>query len=78
MKKKVYSLVLILSVFGSMAFAKEKDKAKPEASATAKQAASASQDPACGADAKDTKKDKGNSKSDQEKEFDRVLQGIYG
>jgi hypothetical protein len=78
MKKKTYSLVLMLSLFGSMAFAKEKDKAKPEGSATARQAASASQDTPCGADKQKNKEGSKPALTNQEKEFDRVLQGIYG
>jgi len=74
--KKVYSLVLMLSLFGSMAFAK--DKTKPEGSPSAKQAVSASQDPACGADTKKNKGDSESAPTDQEKEFNRVLLGIYG
>ena len=85
MRKKISTFAIMACLASSLAFAS--DKAKPAAAdeATATQAAAsdnaAQKDNSPCDSKKDRNKAKHNAKpapSNQEKEFDRVLQGIYG
>ena len=88
MRKQIYCFAIMACLASSLAFAG--DKAKParsvdDAKAEATQTAAPDNIQQNGsrpcASAKDDKKSKHNTKpapSDQEREFDRVLMGIYG
>lgn len=86
MTKKISTFAIMACLASSLAFAGDKAKATSSAD-DAKAAAAATSDKAtqndnspCGS-AKDKNKAKHTAKpapSDQEKEFDKVLQGIYG
>ena len=85
MKKKISVLAILASLSASLAFAG--DNTKPASSKDAQPAANAAaasteQNPCVTNDkSKKAKKSKANQKpepTDQEKEFDRVLMGIFG
>jgi hypothetical protein len=87
MKKKLSTIAILLSLSASLAFAGEKkhkstgsDDSQPAVTAPGAEAGSeADQNPCDSSQSK--KKDKKQNQqepTDQEKQFDRVLMGIYG
>lgn len=83
MKTKLSTILILLSLSASLAFAGEKNKSTEssnDSQPVATAAASAGDQNPC-PDSKPTKKAKNHQQqepTDQEKEFDRVLMGIFG
>ena len=90
MTKKFSTLALILSLASALAFAGDTtkstssadnakaDAAQPAAAATSNNASQGNNNPCSDAKGRKNKDKATPAPTDQEKEFERVLQGIYG
>jgi hypothetical protein len=80
MKNKVSTIALLLTLSASLAFAGEKNKSAGSSDDSQPAATAAGEQSPC-ATSQPQKKEKNHNQqepTDQEKQFDRVLMGIYG
>jgi hypothetical protein len=86
MKKNMTQVAIVALLFSSLAFAQDKftsasTDAQPASTARAENAPDNNNPCVSSSDKKDKKKDKNKAKpapTDQEEQFNKVLQGIYG